>query len=70
MVIPPNTTPITAVQVYSDEPRCRAISRAATNSRTIMQKLEINTVAPGISIGRKVLGLLISRFFPFSIVQV
>jgi hypothetical protein len=38
---------MTAVQVYRDEPRCLAIRRAATSSRTIIQRLEVKTVAAG-----------------------
>ena len=39
---------MTAVQVYRDAPRCLAMSRAATSSRTMIQKLEIKTVALGM----------------------
>ncbi len=65
MVIPAKTTPITDVHVYNDEPRCRAISLLATNSRIIMHALEMNTVALGIRIGKKALDLLISAFLCF-----
>ncbi len=50
-VIPASTTPITAVQVYKEEPRYRATSRAATSSITMMQKRERNTVAQGTKRG-------------------
>ncbi|MBA7663006.1 hypothetical protein ES703_71039 [subsurface metagenome] len=65
--MPAKTTPITAVQVYSDEPKCLATRRAATSSSTIMQKLEINTVALGMRIERKFLDLLISILSLFRI---
>jgi hypothetical protein len=43
---------MTAVHVYRDEPRCFAISLAATISRTMIQKLDTNTVALGTSRAR------------------
>jgi hypothetical protein len=64
--MPPRITPITAVHVYRDEPRLRAISLLATSSITIMQKLEINTVALGIKIDIKLLDLFIV-YFPYFI---
>ena len=62
MVMPARTIPITDVQVYSDEPRWRAMRRPATNSIIIMQALEKNTVALGIRIERKLLDLLMFAF--------
>jgi hypothetical protein len=53
---------MTAVQVYSDEPRYRAISRPATISRTIRQKLAMNTVATGTEIDKKLLDFSGSSF--------
>jgi hypothetical protein len=66
MVMPARTTTITDVQVYNDEPRCRAISLLATSSSTIMQKLEMNTVVPGMKIDTKLLDLLIVYFLRFA----
>jgi hypothetical protein len=39
---------MTDVHVYRDDPRCREITRPATSSITMMQKLETKTVAWGI----------------------
>ena len=44
-VIPANTTPITEVHVYSDEPTVLAISREAVSSNVITQTLVTNTSA-------------------------
>jgi hypothetical protein len=60
IVMPAKITPITAVHVYRDEPRWRAITLPATSSSTIIQKLEINTVVPGMKTDMKFLGLLIA----------
>src|SRR5258708_39824288 len=45
MLIPARTTPITDVQVYSELPTYRAISREAVSSRTMMHTLAPNTMA-------------------------
>lgn len=58
---------MTAVQVYRDAPRCLAMSRAATSSRTMMQKLEIKTVALGIN--SKVAGGFLGLVWAFSIIM-
>jgi len=63
--IPASTIPMTAVQVYRDEPRCLAIRRAATSSRTIIQRLEMKTVAAGTM--REAPAGFLALIWPFSI---